>query len=485
MEMLTYRILSEFAKNTIYNWDAVQNLILLNADYYDYSVEQAQEAFNKLKIRQMIVPIRLGSACVITDEGKRLHSQLQQKYGSTIPITTRIPITSQMWGSKVGDPNGRHVTKDEFFHVLDLRLIAYHDAITNPHGPSLAQHMATCRTWHMDKIRQWDRESGLLGGTLWGYGFNRICDGTNMKQQPDVSGVKLIGGYNKHHEAYRRLQMLTFQVREGALLVSTFDIDTCAVNVEADLQTRHPLKQFSFAKKVVRGQFISVEFHFTHLQQPIEFVVETYMVPTCFPSSNLAEYYIQAITELASHYRTSPSIISTNHPNFVHDFVEGIKALQEQDDNAECIRIHRAGKTDEASFRNWFIPWFKARGYTVEGEPEKGKGYIDLKAVHPATGSKIVEFKGWWNSDKGQVIAQVCKYLTEFEGDGYIFIINNTKASIRDRYQALIQSPDLNYIDGSWRSIRHGSSAYEYYVSEHSTLHGKKQVHHFVFQVHQ
>ncbi len=487
MDLLTYRILSEFAKNNIYNWDAIQNLILLNADFYEYTIEQAQESFNRLKLRQMIVPIRLGNACVITEEGKRLYAQLHQKYGSNVAVSSRTPNnTSQAWGIKVGDPNGRHVSKDEFFHVLGIRLIAYHDAIANPHGPNFTMHMATCREYHLNKIRQWDSESDLLGGTFWGYGFNRISDGKTIKQQPDVSEVKLFGGFNKHNEEYRRLQLLTFQVREDALLVSTFNIDSCAVNIEADLQTRHPLKQFSFAKKVVRGQFVSVEFHFSHLQQPIEFVVETYLVPTCFGSSNLAAYYVQAITELAAHYKgASGTPLPAVQHNFVHDFVEGIKALQEADDTAECIRLHRTGKTNEASFRNWFVTWLKARGYSVEAEPEKGKGYIDLKAVHPTTGSKIVEFKGWWNSDKDQVIAQVCKYLTEFEGDGYIFMINHTKTSIKDRYQNLIQSPELSYIDGSWRAIRYGSSAYEYYVSEHRMLHGVKQVHHFIFQVHQ
>jgi hypothetical protein len=71
--ILTGKILSLFYNHNVYNWDAVFNLVRWDADYYEFSVEDAQRVYNKLLEKRMIAPIGVDIACCITDEGRRLY----------------------------------------------------------------------------------------------------------------------------------------------------------------------------------------------------------------------------------------------------------------------------------------------------------------------------------------------------------------------------------------------------------------------------
>jgi hypothetical protein len=168
----------------------------------------------------------------------------------------------------------------------------------------------------------------------------------------------------------------------------------------------------------------------------------------------------------------------------VQAIVEGIQQLQANDTKELAIRNARNHKYNEAEFRDWFITWFSARRYLAESESEKGNGRVDLKIQHPAIGKKIIEFKGWWNNQKHKAVEQLCNYLTEFEGDCYIFMINHTKQNIVEAYKSIITHPETGYIPGSWQLIPFLQTGFSYYSTEHTT-HGKtKRLYYFIFAVH-
>jgi hypothetical protein len=382
---------------------------------------------------------------------------------------------------------GSHISKEHFFYILDRRLLDYHDAITSTSGPSLLMHMRTTAVYHIDNLRRLDNEYNLFNTSFWGYGVNSVCDGVVKKENPDVMQIKQIGGLNKHHEPYRVLYLLTFTVEKDHLLVSSFSIDTCKVPLSADLHVKYSLKDFIDARvKTTNGSYF-VEFSFKNVTLPVSFQVETYHPGgNHLSGSALANYYIQGIKKYAEQvaHKNQASSVAIGF-DFLTDFVEGIKELQTSGVNEQCIKAHlEDGKKDEALFRNYFKRWFTARKYTVDAEPERRTGRIDLKVCHKSIADKVIEFKGWWNKDKNEMVKQVCGYLTEFEGDGYLFMINNTKRDILNKYKKLVTSLEMNYIDGSWEEVSFQPTAYKYFKSQHNISGNTKWVYHFIFPVH-
>jgi hypothetical protein len=154
----------------------------------------------------------------------------------------------------------------------------------------------------------------------------------------------------------------------------------------------------------------------------------------------------------------------TSENDFIDHFVKGIECLYDLDDKAICIKSHRINNhtKNELEFRDWFIPWFKAKYDFVNSEPEKGNRRIDLKIEDNIIGKKIIEFKGWWNQDKKDIIDQLTNYINEFDKIGYVFLINNLskgkRGDIVEKYESLISNPELNF--KTWDEIPHKNTDY-------------------------
>lgn len=176
------------------------------------------------------------------------------------------------------------------------------------------------------------------------------------------------------------------------------------------------------------------------------------------------------------------SPIPMQKESFIDFFIRGIRALQEMDVNAECIRNARKGKLNEHEFRNYFISWFKAGHFSAAAEIEKGNGRIDLKVEHPAFGTNVIEFKGWWNHGKKHVIDQVKKYITEFDQEAVIFMIDHLKdKDIADEYRSMFTEGENNKCD--WRELRYIDTGFRYFASDHF-FPQKKTIYHLIYRVH-
>lgn len=173
-----------------------------------------------------------------------------------------------------------------------------------------------------------------------------------------------------------------------------------------------------------------------------------------------------------------------NKEDFLRIFIKGIHELQQQGDKAPCVENIKNKKLLEAPFQYYFKTFFASIYDSVEAEPQKGNGRIDLKIRDKTIGIKIVEFKGWWHSSKNTIVEQICNYLTDFEKEGYIFIINNNKTkNIINDYKDLITVKETNYITDSWESIIFNKSNFEYFFSRHRLLNKEKIIYHFIFNV--
>jgi hypothetical protein len=200
-------------------------------------------------------------------------------------------------------------------------------------------------------------------------------------------------------------------------------------------------------------------------------------------------YISNAIEKAKSLILMENDIIADENKNnknieLIESIVKGIKELQSQDVNAECIKIvKRENRNLEAPFRNWFKTFFASKYDYVNAEPEKGNGRIDLKIEDSKLGTVIIEFKGWWNNDKKQVISQISSYLTDFESEGFIIIINNKHSDINDEYFKLIKSETTHYLENSYEEVLYKNTEYRYFKSRHKDGIRTKTLYHFILNV--
>jgi hypothetical protein len=349
--------------------------------------------------------------------------------------------------------------------------------------------MTSCLINNIQELKKIDSLYNLFGVFFWGYGINNICDGYEENVNPDVFEIKKIGGLNQHHESYRNLLLLTFKIEKSFLFVSTFSIDSCGVPINSNINRQYDLRDFEYARIKKRTNSILVEFIFRSSSKPIHFQIDTYYFGGYNLSGDqLAKYYFDKITELANEsLRVKAKSSEPPLFDFIKDFISGIKHLQIQDEKESCIRnIKTEKKNHESPFRNWFQMWFTAKNYIAEAEPERRSGRIDLKVTQSSIGDKIIEFKGWWNNnDKKVIIQQVCSYLTEFEKDGYIFMINHKETDIVEEYKKIIMSPEMRFVPDSWEKIYVEPTGYSYFTSRHSFSNEGKILFHFIFPIYQ
>lgn len=229
---------------------------------------------------------------------------------------------------------------------------------------------------------------------------------------------------------------------------------------------------------IARVQFKARELRFSWWTDAELFEI---YAPAPYGNSDFASF-AAGIANLLSNELLGGKIVAikTVEVNVIEDMIDGIRKLLQDDINAQCIAELKKKNRREHLFRDWFSTWFYARRYETNSEPIKGKGHIDLRLTHSDVGLKIIEFKGWWNQDKKQIIHQLYKYLTQFEGDAYIVMINYTHRNIITSYKKLITTRENGYIPRSWKQIKYRRTSFTYFRTLHNLGPHSKNVYHFI-----
>lgn len=159
-----------------------------------------------------------------------------------------------------------HITKEDFFKLLEKRLGEYRVAILGREtSSSLVMSMLQIKSRSIQRMQELDSNSNLFGNGFWGYGINAVCDGNESHSHFDVEEIKKIGELNKHQREYRKCLLLTFKVENSFLYVSLFSIDTCVIAFNSTVHTKYDLKKFNNARQKIREGKIFVEFIFNEI----------------------------------------------------------------------------------------------------------------------------------------------------------------------------------------------------------------------------
>jgi len=177
----------------------------------------------------------------------------------------------------------------------------------------------------------------------------------------------------------------------------------------------------------------------------------------------------------------------THDELFRRSLCDVIQSFQRNDVNEpSLLNVRDNGPNKESMVRYAVKNFLSARfpDATLVAEEEKGTGFMDLKLYHSSFPHKVVEFKGWWNYDKKDLAFQLSSYLTDFEQEGYIFMINHLKATdISASYEKLLQRENMNYVAGSWEKHQPKTSDFHFFSSRHQFAGREKTLYHYIFNV--
>jgi hypothetical protein len=123
----------------------------------------------------------------------------------------------------------------------------------------------------------------------------------------------------------------------------------------------------------------------------------------------------------------------------------------------------------------------KHKDVHIYAESLSRAGRTDLKIESKIFGTKIFEFKVWGRNDHQKVISQIYGYLTDFENDGFVFMVNPNQKSIDDEYIKNLKSVEMGYIEDSFK--RENIQNFEYFVSQHQIYTKRKTIYHFIYNI--
>jgi hypothetical protein len=162
-------------------------------------------------------------------------------------------------------------------------------------------------------------------------------------------------------------------------------------------------------------------------------------------------------------------LIQKNEPSFIRDY------------KTDKSKGHKVSLL-ETDFRDIFYRTF-GLSYDIEisAEALSRVGRTDLQIESHKFGTKTFEFKIWGSNDYKNVVKQIYEYLTDFEKEGYIFMVNKNIGTIKDEYEANLKRNEMGYIVDSFETLMIGS--FEFYKSKHKISVETKTLYHFIYNI--
>lgn len=158
-------------------------------------------------------------------------------------------------------------------------------------------------------------------------------------------------------------------------------------------------------------------------------------------------------------------LIQTNEPSFIKDF-----------------KSKKTKSLLEADFRNHFYYIFGlSNEIKVDAEALSRVGRTDLRISSNKFGTKTFEFKIWDRPGYDKVVKQLYEYLTDFENDGFIFMVNSNKNSIQHKYIENLKNSEMGFVANS---LEHRTiDRFDFLISKHKINVKEKTVFHFIYNI--
>lgn len=158
--------------------------------------------------------------------------------------------------------------------------------------------------------------------------------------------------------------------------------------------------------------------------------------------------------------------MQTNEPSFVKDF-----------------KSQKTTSLLETDFRNFFYYIFGFSNDTkIDAEALSRVGRTDLRVESDKFGTKTFEFKIWGRHNHKEVVKQIYDYLTDFENEGFVFMVNtNEKKEIDNEYLSNLQLPEMGYIPNTLEIQK--NIGLKYYITKHKINVKTKTIYHFIYNI--
>lgn len=253
-----------------------------------------------------------------------------------------------------------------------------------------------------------------------------------------------------------------------------------------DLDKRKLVLQEFHHKNLTTSEFISKSFQLLKL-------IDDYLDE--FPKTILKEItkqnyilklqnLINSPFEVNSETKFLYSLNSVGNINnaLCETIVKGIKLIQTNEPSfIKDLKSQKTNSLLETDFRNHFYYIFGLSNDTkIDAEGLSRVGRTDLRIESNKFGTKTFEFKIWGRHNHKEVVKQIYEYLTDFENEGFIFMVNpNEKKEIDNEYLSNLRLPEMDFITLETQEI----NGFKYYISKHKINVKIKTIYHFIYNV--
>ncbi|MFT7005466.1 MAG: hypothetical protein ACJAWW_002841, partial [Sulfurimonas sp.] len=163
--------------------------------------------------------------------------------------------------------------------------------------------------------------------------------------------------------------------------------------------------------------------------------------------------------------------------------VRTIKLMQKNEPT--FIKKYKSNNTSgllEADFRDIAYRTFGlSHDVTISAEALSRGGRTDLQIESQKFGTKTFEFKIWGSNDYKDVVKQIYEYLTDFEDEGFIFMVNKNKKNIDNEYIKNIENMKMGFISDSLE--RREINDFTFFLSKHIIHTKEKTIYHFIYNL--
>lgn len=318
--------------------------------------------------------------------------------------------------------------------------------------------------------------------------LNKICSIIQDHERiKNIEDVELLLDYVRNLEVIDLFQDYKDIIEDYFYLLYSLMMILNDENINIDIESKKEKLQKYYRLNLTTSDFITRSFNLIEL---IECYKIDYSV-SILKESVKQEYMKKLSTLINTHINITNETTFLYSLNTVGDINKALCELIVkiihliQKNEPTFIKSFKSGNNFsllETDFRDIFYRSF-GLSYDIEisAEALSRVGRTDLQIESKKFGTKTFEFKIWGSNDYKDVVKQIYEYLTDFEKDGFVFMINKNQKGIKKDYINNLQRPEMGYIHTSTEIII--IADFEIIVSKHEIHEMTKTIYHFIYNI--